>query len=76
MMDLKQLVSKIVPQVWVWSNQCSTGQPQGGRGGVEMEAPPQYQALVVPEADVDHLREVVHMFMVQLGPQDVVIEQR
>lgn len=41
-----------------------------------MGAPPQYQTFVVPEADVDQLREVVHMFVPQLGPQDVVIEQR
>lgn len=41
-----------------------------------MEAPPQYQALVVPETDVDHFCEVVHVSTAQLGPQDVVIEQR
>lgn len=39
-------------------------------------APSQYQALVVPEADVDRLAEVLHVFTAQLCPQDVVIEQR
>lgn len=38
--------------------------------------PQQYQALVVPEADVHRIPEVVHVSMTQLGPQDVVIEQR
>ena len=73
---LKQFVSKKVPQIWVWSNPCSTAQPQGGRGGVGTGCPPQYQALVVPEADVDGLPEVVHVFVAQLGPQDIVIEER
>lgn len=41
-----------------------------------MGAPRRYQALVVPEADVDRLPEVVHVSMTQLGSQDIIIEQR
>lgn len=47
-----------------------------GQDRVEMGMSPQYQALVVPEADVDGLHEVVHVFTAQLGPQDIVMEQR
>lgn len=47
------------------------GQGRGGSG-----APSQYQALIVPETDVDRLAEVVHVFTAQLCPQDIVIEQR
>lgn len=47
-----------------------------GQDGVEMAMSPWYQALVVPEADVDGLHEVVHVFTAQLGPQDIVIEHR
>lgn len=35
----------------------------------------QYQTLIVPEADVDGLLKVVHRPVIQLGPQDIVIEQ-
>lgn len=38
--------------------------------------PQQYQALVVPEADVHRLTEVAHLSMAQLGPQNIVIEHR
>lgn len=42
-----------------------------------MGVPPQeYQALVVPEADVHWFTEVAHVSMAQLGPQNIVIEQR
>lgn len=34
-----------------------------------------FQALVVPEADVDRLLEVTHTPSVQLGPHNIVIEQ-
>lgn len=47
-----------------------------GAGAGRNGAPSQYQALIVPETDVDRLAEVVHVFTAQLCPQDIVIEQR
>lgn len=60
------------------SSQTSVQQESHRGAGVQWKRgrPQQYQALVVPEADVHRIPEVVHVPMTQLSPQDVVIQQR